>query len=284
MSDSTLCLLLFTVLSYTLDHSSIAHAVAQVSCKRDIASLTVVRQVSLSQYFPQITQNEGSRVRQVRWYHDWTGRPCSPFDGTSEKIIQRIQKINASTKSLVERLCDIKINALSVLGCSGSISATADPYKAIPTNLLCVGSVCSLGLDLVVIHSISLAARYRTVACSNTLSQGLEKIQAARGYDFTPIFALSSDWEKSGKISHMVAEHVERHDEMAEYTQRVGEQAAELSVEERNLLSVAHRSAVGSRRAAWRIVTSVEQKEKTKGNEQQALYEREYVAKGEAEL
>ena len=32
-------------------------------------------------------------------------------------------------------------------------------------------------------------------------------------------------------------------------------------VEERNLLSVAYKNAVGSRRAAWRIITSVEQKE-----------------------
>ena len=129
-----------------------------------------------------------------------------------EKIIQRIQKINASTKSLVERLCDKKIYALSVLGCVGSMYApdeatikaeahalqftTAGTYNAIPTNLVCVGSVCGLGPDLVGIHSISLAACYRTAACSNTLSQGLEKIQASRWYDFTPIFALSSDWEK----------------------------------------------------------------------------------------
>ena len=43
------------------------------------------------------------------------------------------------------------------------------------------GSVCGLGLDLVGIHSISLAARYRVAACSTTLRQGLEKIQAAQG-------------------------------------------------------------------------------------------------------
>ena len=67
---------------------------------------------------------------------------------------------------------------------------TAGPYTAIPTNFLCVGSVCGLGPDLVGIHSISLAARYRTSASSNTLNQGLEKIQAARGYHFAPIFAL----------------------------------------------------------------------------------------------
>merc|ERR1711908_139919 len=58
----------------------------------------------------------------------------------------------------------------------------------------------------------------------------------------------------------------------------------ELSVEERNLLSVAYKNAVGSRRAAWRIITSVEQKEKTKGNEEQAKFAKEYCCKIEAEL
>merc|ERR1711979_153202 len=58
----------------------------------------------------------------------------------------------------------------------------------------------------------------------------------------------------------------------------------ELSVEERNLLSVAYKNAVGSRRAAWRIITSVEQKEKTKGNEEQAKYAKEYCSKVEGEL
>ena len=50
-----------------------------------------------------------------------------------------------------------------------------------------------LGPDLVGIRSISLPARYRTTASSNTLNKGLEKIQAARGYDLAPIFTLSSD-------------------------------------------------------------------------------------------
>ena len=48
---------------------------------------------------------------------------------------------------------------------------------------------------------------------------------------------------------------------MTESLQSVGEQPLELSVEERNLLSVAYGSAAGCRRAAWRIITSVEQKE-----------------------
>merc|ERR1719413_223507 len=64
----------------------------------------------------------------------------------------------------------------------------------------------------------------------------------------------------------------------------VGTLPEELSVEERNLLSVAYKNAVGSRRAAWRIITSVEQKEKTKGNEEQAKFAKEYCLKVEAEL
>merc|ERR1719163_948890 len=64
----------------------------------------------------------------------------------------------------------------------------------------------------------------------------------------------------------------------------VGKAPEELSVEERNLLSVAYKNAVGSRRAAWRIITSVEQKEKSKGNEENAKFAKEYCNKVEAEL
>merc|ERR1719264_2402081 len=66
--------------------------------------------------------------------------------------------------------------------------------------------------------------------------------------------------------------------------EKVGKTPDELSVEERNLLSVAYKNAVGSRRAAWRIITSVEQKEKSKGNDEQAKYAKEYCGKVEGEL
>merc|ERR1711982_110272 len=81
-----------------------------------------------------------------------------------------------------------------------------------------------------------------------------------------------------------LAEQAERYDEMADHMEKVGKAGAELSVEERNLLSVAYKNAVGSRRAAWRIITSVEQKEKTKGNEDNAGYAKEYCKKVEGEL
>jgi len=81
-----------------------------------------------------------------------------------------------------------------------------------------------------------------------------------------------------------LAEQAERYDEMADYMEKVGKSGDELSVEERNLLSVAYKNAVGSRRAAWRIITSVEQKEKTKGNDENAKWAKEYCGKVEAEL
>ena len=56
--------------------------------------------------------------------------------------------------------------------------------------------MCGFGPDLVGIHSVCLAARYRTAACSNTLNQGLEKIQAARPFDSASILALCPNWAK----------------------------------------------------------------------------------------
>jgi len=81
-----------------------------------------------------------------------------------------------------------------------------------------------------------------------------------------------------------LAEQAERYDEMANHMEDVGKAGDELSVEERNLLSVAYKNAVGSRRAAWRIISSVEQKEKTKGNDGNAAFALEYRGKVETEL
>ena len=110
-------------------------------------------------------------------------------------------------RGLVERLCDFRVYAISVLSSVGSVCApdnatlktenralqctTTGPYNTVPSSLLQVGSICGLGPDLIGIHSISLAARYRVATCSSTLSRGLEKVNEARGHNCTPLFALS---------------------------------------------------------------------------------------------
>ncbi|KAL8866188.1 MAG: hypothetical protein Q9174_006446, partial [Haloplaca sp. 1 TL-2023] len=71
---------------------------------------------------------------------------------------------------------------------------------------------------------------------------------------------------------------------MVENMKNVASADQELSVEERNLLSVAYKNVIGARRASWRIVTSIEQKEESKGNEGQAKLIKEYRQKIEAEL
>lgn len=81
-----------------------------------------------------------------------------------------------------------------------------------------------------------------------------------------------------------LAEQAERYDEMAEFMKDVAQMGGELSVEERNLLSVAYKNAVGARRASWRIISSVEAKEKTKSNTQNVSLAGEYRAKVEKEL
>jgi len=81
-----------------------------------------------------------------------------------------------------------------------------------------------------------------------------------------------------------LAEQAERYDEMADHMKNVGAEGSELSVEERNLLSVAYKNTVGSRRAAWRIISSVMQKETSKGNADNAAFAKEYCTKVENEL
>ena len=60
----------------------------------------------------------------------------------------------------------------------------------------------------------------------------------------------------------------------------VAKQPQELTVEERNLLSVAYKNVIGSRRASWRVVTSIEQK----GDPEKMTIIKDYKSKIESEL
>lgn len=53
---------------------------------------------------------------------------------------------------------------------------------------------------------------------------------------------------------------------MVQNVKSLAELNVQLNVEERNLLSVAYKNVVGARRASWRVLNSIESKEKEKGD------------------
>jgi 14-3-3 protein beta/theta/zeta len=79
-----------------------------------------------------------------------------------------------------------------------------------------------------------------------------------------------------------LAEQAERYDDMAAAMKKVTELGAELSNEERNLLSVAYKNVVGARRSSWRVISSIEQK--TESAERKQVMAKEYREKVETEL
>lgn len=58
-----------------------------------------------------------------------------------------------------------------------------------------------------------------------------------------------------------LAEQAERYADMAAKMKALAEKYPQFGVEERNLLSVAYKNVVGPKRSAWRILSSIEQKD-----------------------
>ena len=81
-----------------------------------------------------------------------------------------------------------------------------------------------------------------------------------------------------------LAEQAERYDEMIQYMKQVAALNTEMTVEERNLLSVAYKNIVGSKRSSYRIISSLEQKEQAKGNDKHVELIKTYKAKIVEEL
>ncbi|KAJ5406915.1 hypothetical protein PENPOL_c004G10170 [Penicillium polonicum] len=81
-----------------------------------------------------------------------------------------------------------------------------------------------------------------------------------------------------------LCEQAERYDEMVTFMKEVANIGGELTVDERNLLSVAYKNVVGTRRASWRIISSIEQKEENKGSDEHVGIIRDYRQKIETEL
>jgi 14-3-3 protein epsilon len=61
-----------------------------------------------------------------------------------------------------------------------------------------------------------------------------------------------------------ITEQTERFEDMLTAMNKVVSFNADLTIEERNLLSVAYKNTIGSRRTAWRALNSIEKKEEQK--------------------
>lgn len=71
---------------------------------------------------------------------------------------------------------------------------------------------------------------------------------------------------------------------MVESMKKIATDTGTMSVEERNWLSMAYKHVIGSRRASWRIISSIEQKEEAKGNIANVALVRTYRQRIESEL
>ncbi|KAA0196487.1 DNA damage checkpoint protein rad24 [Fasciolopsis buskii] len=81
-----------------------------------------------------------------------------------------------------------------------------------------------------------------------------------------------------------LAEQVERYDEMVEFMKKVVEQDKELTVEERNLLSVAYKNVIGARRTSWRVFGGLEGSSQVRGNPKAAESLKRYRDELESEI
>ncbi|KAM3237834.1 14-3-3 protein 7 [Capsicum annuum] len=94
---------------------------------------------------------------------------------------------------------------------------------------------------------------------------------------------MEKEREKQVYLARL-AEQAERYDEMVEAMKAIAKMDVELTVEERNLVSVGYKNVIGARRASWRILSSIEQKEESKGHEQNVKRIKTYRQRVEDEL
>ena len=84
-----------------------------------------------------------------------------------------------------------------------------------------------------------------------------------------------------------LAEQAERYEDMASFMKSVSEserERKELTSEERNLLSVAYKNVVGTRRSSWRVISSIKSKTSEAKDKDKLTWVNEYKAKIEKEL
>nr|CAB3267838.1 14-3-3 protein gamma-like [Phallusia mammillata] len=75
-----------------------------------------------------------------------------------------------------------------------------------------------------------------------------------------------------------LSEQAERYDDMVKIMREVAELKTKLDPDDRNLLSVAYKNVVGTRRSSWRVISSIETKESNEDNIKYAAHYREVIS------
>lgn len=81
-----------------------------------------------------------------------------------------------------------------------------------------------------------------------------------------------------------LAEQAERYQDMVDAMKKIAVMDVELTVEERNLLSIGYKNIAGARRASWRVLNAIEEKETAKGNQNHLAAIKDLRQKVEKEL
>ena len=96
------------------------------------------------------------------------------------------------------------------------------------------------------------------------MSGHLSRVPALISYGYSQIFLAR------------LCEQAERYDDMVAHVKEVAKIGGELSVHERNLFSLAYKNLIGTRRASWRIISSIEERKEAKGSKKHVATIREY--------
>lgn len=102
------------------------------------------------------------------------------------------------------------------------------------------------------------------------MTDALKWMNGALGEELVPKKKGATEFRLPETFEELVfmaklAEQAERFDEMVLCMRKVVKLNSELGNEERNLLSVAYKNVIGSRRNAWRVIASIESRENEKG-------------------
>ena len=147
----------------------------------------------------------------------------------------------------------------------------------------CIISAALTGTFFVFFSTFGVASA-RIVASPDIREQVIERKSLAKvkGDESQPFITNKAPTIERESLVYTakLAEQTERFVEMVTAIKEVACQPQELTVEERNLLSVAYKNFIGSRRASWRVVTSIEQK----GDSDRMTIIKDYKAKIEQEL